>query len=228
MARLRSLLFPALILGLLALAAFGVRQVIVGRAEPGPPSAELAQQALATAGATSEDAIEEFVQSGGDPCSLPLGRLTVDTFSFLTDPEDLDTLIDTSDLIVLGTPLGNALEPPTGNGRARILTTVLVDETLVGAISEPQITLDSGQSILRGLNELKRVDSTEAGLCTNSSQVVLFLNSTETENVFAVGRQGWARTNNDAVESAPGNDIFAGYSTPTALLSYLRQQSPSR
>lgn len=222
MARLRPLLVTTLLLILVTAGAFGVRQVITGQAEPGPPSAEQAQQALATAEVVSQDAIEQFIQSGEDPCSLPLHKATADAFSFHAD---LPALIADSELIVLGTPLANVLEPPPGNGGALILTTLQVDEVFAGAAPAPQITVASGQSILRSLTELGRIDLIGADLCGKTGQLVLFLNGTGIQNVFAFGNKGWARINGAALETAPNNDVFRDYGTAEALLDDLRQLS---
>lgn len=245
MSRARRLLFPALILSLVVLAAFGVRQVIVGQEVTEPPFPLTAEEAQRVSqgqfesdeqGADllgrvfrwnderSQVAIQQFIDSGGDPCSLPLGELAGDRF--LVYP-DVQALINDASVIVTGQLVGTFLEAPAPDGflgASRIVTTVQVDEVLRGASPGPAFSLTSVQGVLLEGTALIRYAASELDSCTASpGPVLLFLESTAEPGVYSVGYQGWAHIEGDAVEAAQHNEVFQGYTSAQTLLDDVRQ-----
>ena len=245
MTRARSLLFPALIVGLVALAAFGVRQVIVGQEATDPPfpltaeeaqrvsqsqfesdeqGADLLGRVMSWNDERSQLAIQQFIDSGGDVCSLPLAELLGDLWLMYPD---VRALINDANVIVTGQLVGTFLEAPAPDGflgASRIVTTVQVDEVLRGASPGPAFSLASVQAVLLEGTALMRVASSGLDSCTASpGPVLLFLESTAEPGVFSVGYQGWAHLEGGAVEAAQYNEIFQSYASAQDLVASVRQ-----
>ena len=148
MARFRPLALSALILGLVALAALGVRQVIVGQEADDPPSDE---RQVAPPGELDRlhdgmvkqaETVRQFLEEGGDVCSLPGGDGPLAAIIY----PDLPTLINDVQLIVTGRPLAPVVEVMPTWG-ARVLTIVEIDEVLSGQAPGPTVKVESAERV---------------------------------------------------------------------------------
>ena len=210
----RRFLFPTLILGSVALAAFGVWQVIGDSAQLDPQDVPFDPDNVPSRDEEQRESVRQFIASGGDVCSIregefefPGGRLP-----------DLATLINSVDLIVLGRATENVLLPPNpGTIAGRVLTTVQVNEVLKGSSSEPSIALESGHRV-QGGPELVRLSATRFDVC-DTGEALLFLAPSPRPGEFELAN--WARIEGGAVEGSP-NGPFEGAQTSQALLSQVR------
>lgn len=218
--RVQRLFLPAIILGLVALAAFGVRQVIVGQEDPTSPI--LPGEALrirATIETRSRQEVSDFVAEAGDPCSLPLLEGLI---SLSAAYGDLDSLVRNVDLIVVGRPSNNAVEapPPAATG-ARVLTTLELDETIMGTVSTNSISIDSGQRVGLEGSRLARIGIGDPDFC-KPGQVLLLLKAPAAPGAYTYASQGWVRIEGASLVPAPFTGAFDGYATADALLDAVR------
>lgn len=221
MSRLHRLVFPTLILTLVALAAFGIRQVIVGQEDQTRPILpEEAAAIRAAAEVRSHQAVADFVATGQDPCSLPRLESSTDVD---TPYQDLPSLVNDADVIVMGRPSANiAQEPAAADTASAMLTTLEVDEGIAGHASAGSITLYSGQSVVGSPDGVARSGLTGGPDFCTPGQVLLFLKATEDPNVYSYALQGWARIEGQNVQAFTIENVFADYRTPEALLAAVR------
>ena len=224
MARLQPLVAITVVLGLVALAAFGVWQVIGGSGEaqqqPNPDSVEELQRLDEARNARDREAIQEFIDAGGDPCSLPTGEFQA---RYDLPYADLRALINDADLVVLGRPIGNFVDSPAPSSFGGSLLTILeVDDALNGAAPGPSITVAAVDAVMNGVGGLEHLVGIELDACA-SDRLLLFLNPTERPDEFSLPYQGWARVEGDAVEAGQLNHLFDDYDSAQALLDAVRQ-----
>ena len=222
MARFRPLALSALILGLVALAALGVRQVIVEQEGDQPETdrqvAPPGEGQLGAGAETQREMIRQFIEEGGDVCSLPVG----DGPHGLAPHPDLPTLINDIQLIVTGEPASRVVEQPVGLA-SRVLTVVEIDEVLSGETPGPTVKVESSERLTApGPGRLGRLTVSDFDGCA-SGRVLLFLNPTERPGEFLLNRQGWARIEGGTVEVAPRNELLQDYAGAEELLAAVRQ-----
>jgi hypothetical protein len=228
MSRGGRLLFPVTILALLALAAFGIHQVVSrGGAEepPGEPaSAEEASQRHSKENARALEAIQRFADSGSDPCSLPSGGIDTGAVEWDRPYLDLASLINDADLVVAGHPVGRTLgQPSEDTAGAPILVTVEIDGVLKGLAATSQVTADLAGRVSGGPEELHAIFNIDLDSCSDD-QLLLFLNQTADAGVFqVVGYQGWVDIEGDAIRPGELNHLLDDRSSAQALLESVRQ-----
>ena len=221
MARFRPLALSALVLSLVALAALGVRQVIVGQEGDQPEldrqSVPLDQGQLGDGAETQRERIRQFIEEGGDVCSLLLGDGPHGTLY-----PDLPMLINDVQLIVTGQPVGRVVKEPVGLA-GRVLTIVEIDAVLSGEAPGPTVTVESSERLMgAGPGRLGRLTASDFDGCT-SGRVLLFLNPTERPGEFVLGLQGWSRIEGGTVEVASRNELLQDYASAEELLAAVRQ-----
>ena len=241
---LRPLLFPGLIAALVVLAAFGVRQVIVGQEAPGQPPFPLTteearrlfegdlqseEEARDLAGRVrdwnqerSRASVEEFAATGQDPCSLPFGELVAEPH---LPYADIAALANDVDLIAVGRPSANSVRVPDPNaGGAPILTTLELAQTLKGNAGSQAITVESGQYVALDAGQLTRLAVHDADLCT-PGDVLLFLKGPTTAGAYSYPLQGWVRFDGDAVHSGElgeSSSLFITYGTRQEVIAAIQ------
>lgn len=229
-------LFPALILGLVALAAFGIRQVIVGSGDaqapplepqsfeaPPPPLPETREERRRVLDLWSEgvrDMIQQFVDSGADPCSLPPLEFHVEPFA---PYEDLPALVNDTELIVLGRPVGHSVQPPQpATDAGQILVTLAVDEVLAGADPGATITVDLFDGVMINEDSPVRAVGGDVDGCAQG-QLLLLLVPTSSPDVFRIRFQSWARIGGGEIEHAEVNHLFDRYTDGQSLVAAVHQ-----
>lgn len=125
--------------------------------------------------------VDEFVTAGGDACNLSRGEP-----AGLLGPgyPSLEALINDVDVVIEGELTGTSLEEPRGRtAAARVFSTVVVSEALVGDLAMESFTLESGvRVVLRG-DEVARVSNRGFDPCT-SDRAVFFLRVTDAPDMF--------------------------------------------
>lgn len=238
MTKVRQLLLPVLVLGLIALAAFGVRQAVVsqeGPLLPLPPDApartpmfpDAFEREIVMPDPTLEAAIEasdeqgrqgirDFIASGGDVCTLPPAEGPHGT-SFA----DLPTLINSVDLIVVARPATHVISPPQPRTIVgEVITTFAVEQTLHGNPPGSTLTVASAQ-VVAG-RELRLSVYSELDVC-GSGPVLLLLTERQTPGEYGLSRYGWARIIGTAFEARDSNDLFDSFTTTQELLDGVLQ-----
>jgi hypothetical protein len=222
----RRLFFPVVITVLLALAAIGVWQVYLtsGGAEPSsePQSPTEAQAAQATPDEHNREVIAEFVNSGSDPCTLPMGGIESGVDWALPYP-DLESLLNDVDLLVVGRPTTNIVERAESHTVAgRMLTTVEVDQVLLGPETQA-VTVDLIGRVMNSDTGLVHIANIDLDSCS-PEQLLLFLNETaQSANYTIVGYQGWVKLESGEVEPGELNRLFDGQEDASELLQYVQQ-----
>ena len=220
MYRSRRFVFPMLLLGLIALAAFGVWQVIGGlgeaQEEPALETKSFDPENVPSRDEEQREIVRQFIESGDDVCSLREGDFGHGAFRY----PDLATLVNGVDLVVLGRAGETVLLPPDPDTIVgRVITTVQVDEVLKGSVPGPSITLESGHRVEgRPGPELSRGSSSKFDIC-DTGAVLLFL---EPSRILAEHLLfSWAPIEGEAVEGSLTGP-FEEFQTRQALLSQVR------
>ena len=224
MYRSRRFVFPVVLLGLAALAAFGVWQVIGGSGDAqegsAPETTSFDPENFPPSDEEQRETIREFVASGNDPCSLT--TLEPDADHWLRPNPNLASLINHVDLIVVGRPTGRKVESPKALSIAgRILITLDVEEVLLGTTAGDTISADLAGGVMNYYDGLVHVANLNLNSCL-PDRLLLFLYRTRDPGVFSILYQGWARIEGDAVEAGGLNGLFDGYPNGDALVSAVR------
>lgn len=223
MARLQPLVATTVVLGLIALAAFGVWQVIGGSGEAQEgPALETTSFDPENVPSSEEqrETIREFVASGNDPCSLPTVEPDADHW-FRPNP-NVASLINDVDLIVVGRPTGRKVESPKALSIAgRILITLDVEDVLLGTTAGDTIAAYLAGGVMNYYDGLVHVVNLNLNSCL-PDRLLLFLYRTRDPDVFSILYQGWARIEGDSVEAGRLNGLYDGYSNSDALVSAVR------
>lgn len=223
---LRTKLFLAgLAMTVVVLAGLGMCQVIVGQEQPPDPTT-LTEEDLSAIreanAAQNREAAREFINEGGDPCTLPVYEVT-GTPS--TPYKSLPSVINDADSVILGTQMATSLElPGPTHGAANVLMTVRVEEVLRGDVPIADVLIDSGQDAVHSQGELIRTDFLGLDPCA-PGQVLLFLEypPPDGEVYSLLGLQGWLRIADDKAEGAPDNGVFEDYSLAEDLMEAVRE-----
>ncbi len=223
----RRLIFPGLLVVLVALATFGIWQVYVGpgtaqeEQPPEPQSFEELQRLREPSWQRGREEIRAFVDSGGDPCSLPASD--AQSVEWATPYDDLASLINDVDLIVIGRPLARAVEAPREETVAgRVLTTIGIEETLVGSSPSDTVVVDLVDRVRPGSEGLGRVRMDDLDPCS-SERLLLFLDRSRDEGIFWILYQGWAGVERDLIRAGPSNNLFREYASAEDLFQAVRQ-----
>jgi hypothetical protein len=222
----RRLFFPLVIIVLFGLAAVGVWQVYLtsGGAEPSsePQSPTEAQAAQATPDEHNRQVIAEFVNSGSDPCTLPMGGIDGDV-DWALPYADLPSLINDVDLVVLGRPTTNTAEQAESHTLAgRMLTTIAVDQVLLGPETQT-VTADLIGRVMNSDTGLVHIANIDLDSCSQD-QLLLFLNETVQSGTYAiVGYQGWVKLESGEVEPGELNRLFDGQEDASELVHYVQE-----
>lgn len=229
MSPVRTATYAFLILLLLGLAGWGIlqvstreeAQVIGAQTEPTEPQALTREEVIAIldkAIASGRSAVEEFVASGADPCSVEsAGSTGIRSTTY----ESLAALVNDVDLIVEGDlGVSSVLEPPPNVDAARIRTEFNVREVLLGSTSAETITIGAGESVTRSGDRLVRRGRPHFDQCSGD-HVLLFLN--EFAGIFGVAAQGFVTFGDDTVDTARSSDLFASSISADTLRADIRR-----
>lgn len=223
MLRLRSRLFPAVIVGLVILAAVGVWQTLAGRGEAEPVFPDTPEERRAFLDETDQrarDLIQEFVDSNGDPCSLPATEFTALPVLWY---RDVPALINDTDLIVLGQPVARTVQAPAPNTIVGdVLTSLDVMEVVKGGLSNTSLSASLGTGVGRGVGwSLARGLLFDLDPCS-TLPMLLFLNQTKDEGVYSITYQSWLSIDQDTIQAGELNRLFDDYADSQTLIAAIK------
>lgn len=224
----KRLLYPLVIAALVFVAAVGACQVIQGQQgeTPEPIAVEDLRKTEEVADILAHQRMVDFVATGGDPCSLPVGELLAGA---VAPYPDVPVLMNDSDTVVLGRLAVGTLDPPIGLGSTLVTlpATVQVEEVIFGSAPDASITVDIGAGISSGAGAIDRYAAIGLDPCA-AGRVLLFLKASSREDRFATLYQGWALLDGDSVASAPMFGLFESYTSADQLLTYVRDIARSQ
>ena len=207
----RVLLVPAVLIGL-AITVL-VLETLAGSNDPEEPLARISSDGPL---GPQEQAVLDFIAAEGDVCSLHFSIGNVDGYG---PPPSLATRINNADLILLGRPTSNRLEPvepPADWGR--VLTTFEIDDSLKGVPSKTALLLDSSLSVI-GHENLTLGSFSGFDACS-ASPTLVFLIESHRRGEWLVG--GWMRlSGGDIAEVSP--DLSLQYGNAEELLDGVRE-----
>ncbi len=200
--------YALLILALLGLAGWGLFQTIGAQDEvvdPQPLTLDEQNALFDEAVAKARRAAEDFVSSGGDPCSL----VAAESPGHKTPRyQDMESLINDVDLIVEGDVGANSILMPRPNtAAARIRTEFSVGQVLLGSTTAQTIVIETGASVIQNGGELLRVGNPSFDPCF-AGHAVVFLDETE-EGVYWLASQGFVTFSGDMTDGSRSSDLFA-------------------
>jgi len=209
--------YVVVVLVLLGLAAWGLLQTIGAQDEavdPQPLTLDEQNALFDEAVAKARRAAEDFVTSGGDPCSL----VAAESPGHKTPRyQDIESLINDVDLIVEGDVGANSILMPRPNtAAARIRTELSVGQVLLGSTTTQTIVIETGARVIQNGGELLRVGNPSFDPCLVGHAVV-FLDETE-EGVYWLASQGFVTFSGDMTDGSRSSDLFA----PDVKLDYLK------
>ncbi len=215
---------PFLILALLLLLAAGVL-VLTGRSSEEdhqlvlPDTPEELRAFLDETDQRARDLIQEFVDSNGDPCSLPTAEASA---LWILWYSDVPALVNDTDLIILAQPVARTAElaPPDAIS-GPVLVSLDVTEVLKGELSNTSISAWLGTTVATSGGSLVRSLSFDFDSCS-TLPMLLFLNQTKDAGVYSIHYQNWLSIDQDTIQAGELNRLFDDYSDSQTLIAAIK------
>ena len=179
-------------------------------------SPEEQDAALARSAQASRDLIQAFVDTGGDPCSLP----AVELAAFPVLPYSrLAALVNDSELIVVADPVVWEVQSPEEQAiSGTVLVEFQVASVIKGTPPEETFTATLGMGVARAESDSLSRSVFGFDACSDGP-MLLFPRPTGDPGVSWIPHQGWAILAGGEVEAREANSLFDQYGSSAALLA---------
>jgi len=162
--------------------------------------------------------LQRFIEAGGDVCSLRWS----DSAEFPQHYATLGALMSAADAVITGHAVRHTVLPPDpGTIASRVLTTIQVDDVLVGEHFEKTFQLEYGHRVHGFTDSPLTRFSPGLDLCV-PGRVALFISHTQEQGVYTVPYDGWAQFDGQSVQTPKLSQLFREYSSSQALIDGVR------